>query len=58
MTTMTDKSDQGKITIRGLDPALYKLARIEALREGRTVAQWIGDSIRESLRRRGVPAGS
>lgn len=54
MNDTADMTAPAKITIRGLDPRLYRLARIEALREGKTVAQWINLCIRKRLEGKGV----
>jgi len=55
---MTAKSDkprfdrESRITIRGLDPNLYRLARIEALKEGRAIGRWLNELIREKLKKK------
>lgn len=36
-------------TIRGLDRELYKLARVEAVKQGETIARWINEAIKEKL---------
>ena len=51
---MADKDDKERMTIRGLDPQLYKLARIEALREGVTIAEWLNNAMRDSLQKKGA----
>ena len=37
------------VSIRGLDPELYKLAKIEALKEGKTIGQWLNETIQDKL---------
>ena len=46
---MSDKSEQNKITIRGISPGLYRLARIESLKEGKTIGRWLNELIKEKL---------
>lgn len=36
-------------TIRGLDPDLYRLARAEAIKQGKTIGQWLNEAIKEKL---------
>lgn len=46
---MSDNIKQSKVTIRGIDPELYKLARIEALKKGKAVGRWLNELIKEEL---------
>lgn len=36
-------------SVRGLDQELYNQARAEALRQGKTIGQWINEAIAEKL---------
>jgi len=38
-------------TIRGLDPELYRLARAEAIKQGKTIGEWLNEAIKEKLAR-------
>ena len=46
---MSDDMKQNKVTIRGIDPELYKLARIEALKEGKAIGRWLNGLIKKEL---------
>jgi predicted HicB family RNase H-like nuclease len=35
--------------IRSIDPQLYRLARAEAVKEGKTIGQWLSEAIKEKL---------
>lgn len=38
-------------TIRELDPEAYRLARAEALKEGKTIGAWLNKAIQEKLKK-------
>lgn len=38
-----------KVGIRDIDPELWKLAKIEALKVDKTISQWLNEAIREKL---------
>lgn len=40
-------------SIRGLDPELFKLAKIEAIKEGKNVGDWLNEAIKKRLQRGG-----
>ena len=37
------------VSIRGLDRNLWKLARVEAVKEGKSVGDWLNEAIKEKL---------
>lgn len=39
--------------IRGLDPQLYRLARAEAIGQGKFIGQWLNEVIKEKLNKKG-----
>jgi hypothetical protein len=39
-----------RITIRNLDVQLWKEARMEALKVGKTIGQWLNEAFEEKLR--------
>jgi len=41
-------------TVRGLDPSLWRLARADAVAEGKSIGEWLSEAIREKLERKGV----
>jgi len=43
----TKKQEQN--TVRGLDPDLYREARAQAIRENKTIGEWINEAIRARL---------
>ena len=43
------KTKTKPVTTKGLDPALYRAARIQALKEGMNIGPWLNDLIREKL---------
>ena len=47
---MAEKS----VNIRGLDVELFRLARAEAIKEGRKIGEWLNEAIKEKLERKGV----
>lgn len=47
---MVEKS----VNIRGLDVELFRLARAEAIKEGKKIGEWLNEAIREKLERKGV----
>jgi len=42
------------VNIRGLDVDLYRLARAEAIKEGKKIGEWLNEAIGEKLERKGV----
>ncbi len=50
---MPEPKKQNITPIRDLDKKLYKQARLQALKEGRPVYQWLNEAIKEKLERRG-----
>ena len=46
---MSGNIGRDKVTIRGLSPELYRLARIESLKEGKTIGRWLNELIKEKL---------
>lgn len=49
---MKGGSDKVKpVFIRGLDPELYKQARAEAVRAGKTIGEWLNLAIQAKLNR-------
>jgi hypothetical protein len=42
------------VNIRGLDVELFRLARAEAIKEGKKIGEWLNEAIREKLERQGV----
>lgn len=38
-------------TIRELDPELYRLARAQALKEGKPIGAWLNEAIRGKLKK-------
>ena len=47
---MVEKS----VNIRGVDAELFRLARAEAIKEGRKIGEWLNEAIKEKLERQGV----
>ena len=47
---MAEKS----VNVRGVDIELFRLARAEALKEGKKIGEWLNEAIKENLERRGV----
>ncbi len=47
---MVEKS----VNIRGLDVELFRLARAEAIKEGKKIGEWLNEAIREKLERGGL----
>ena len=47
---MVEKS----VNIRGLDVKLFRLARAEAIKEGKKIGEWLNEAIKEKLEGRGV----
>lgn len=43
--------------IRGLDPELYRLARAEAVKQGKTIGTWLNEAIREKLDKENLKKG-
>ena len=41
-------------TIRGLDPGLWRLARADAVAEGKSIGEWLNEAIKEKLKRKEV----
>lgn len=41
-------------TIRGLDRTLHRLARAEAIKEGKPFGQWLNEAIKSKLNKKGV----
>ena len=44
-------AEKTKITIRNLDPELYKQARIRALKEGKNLGTWVNEAIKAYLKK-------
>lgn len=44
-------------TIRELDPELYRLARAEAVKEGKTIGTWLNEAIRGKLEKQNKKKG-
>ena len=42
------------VSIRGLDIELFRLARAEAIKEGKKIGEWLNVAIKEKLERKGV----
>jgi hypothetical protein len=42
------------VNIRGIDIELFRLARAEAIKEGRKIGDWLNEAIKEKLERKGV----
>jgi len=42
------------VNIRGLDVELFRLARAEALKEGKKIGEWLNEAIKEKLERTGA----
>jgi len=42
------------VNVRGVDIELFRLARAEALREGKRIGEWLNEAIKEKLRKKGV----
>lgn len=40
------------VSVRGLDHVLYTEARLEAIREGKNIGEWINEAIKEKLSRK------
>ena len=47
---MVEKS----VNIRGIDVELFRLARAEAIKEGKKIGEWLNEAIKEKLERKGV----
>ena len=42
------------VNVRGVDIELFRLARAEALKEGKKIGEWLNEAIKEKLVRKGV----
>ena len=42
------------VSIRGIDTRLFRLARAEAIKEGKKIGEWLNEAIEEKLERKGV----
>ena len=42
------------VNIRGVDIELFRLARAEAIKEGKKIGEWLNEAIKEKLDRKGV----
>jgi predicted HicB family RNase H-like nuclease len=40
------------INVRGVDTELFRLARAEALREGKKIGEWLNEAIKEKLEKK------
>ena len=50
----TEVSKTGQpVSIRGLNPELYLLARVEAMKEHKNIGQWLNEAIKEKLESKG-----
>ena len=47
---MAEKS----INVRGVDTELFRLARAEALKEGKKIGEWLNEAIKEKLGKKGI----
>ena len=47
---MAEKS----INVRGVDTELFRLARAEALKEGKKIGKWLNEAIKEKLGKKGI----
>ncbi len=47
---MVEKS----VNVRGVDVGLFRLARAEAIKEGKKIGEWLNEAIKEKLERKGV----
>ena len=47
---MAEKS----VNVRGVDIELFRLARAEALKEGKRIGEWLNEAIKEKLGKKGV----
>ena len=47
---MVEKS----VNIRGRDVELFRLARADALKEGKKISEWLNEAIKEKLSKKGV----
>jgi len=42
------------VNVRGIDIELFRLARAEAVKEGKKIGEWLNEAIKEKLERKGV----
>jgi len=42
------------VNVRGVDVGLFRLARAEAIKEGKKIGEWLNEAIKEKLERKGV----
>jgi len=42
------------INVRGVDTELFRLARAEALKEGKKIGEWLNEAIKEKLGKKGI----
>ena len=47
---MVEKS----VNIRGVDVEMFRLARAEALKEGKKIGEWLNEAIKEKLGKKGI----
>ncbi len=47
---MAEKS----VNVRGLDVELFRLARAEAIKEGKKIGEWLNEAIKEKLSKMGM----
>ena len=47
---MAEKS----VNVRGIDKEFFRLARAEAIKEGKRIGEWLNEAIKEKLERKGV----
>ena len=46
--------EEKSVNIRGVNIELFRLARAEAIKEGKKIGEWLNEAIKENLDRKGV----